>query len=243
MGVVPQPPRASLPGRVFALAGGALFAASQGYFLYSYAAFGQPAGPWTPEGWSSVAMNVLLFSLFALHHSLFARTGLKALVRARLSPALERSLYVWVASILFVLTLWAWSPVPGLVWRATGGLAWLLEAGCLAGVVLTGVAVAALDPLELAGVRQAFGHAKSGSTALSTTGAYGFVRHPIYLGWVLMVWCLPMMTGTRLVFAAVSTLYLVLAVPFEEREMRRALGRAYDAYAHVVRWRMIPWVY
>jgi protein-S-isoprenylcysteine O-methyltransferase Ste14 len=240
---VPQPPRASLSGRVFALAGGVLFAASLGYFVYSYAGFGQPAGAWTSDGWSPVAANVLLFSLFALHHSLFARTGLKAVVRARLSPALERSFYVWVASVLFALILWAWLPVPGLTWRATGGLAWLLEAGCLAGVVLTGVAVAALDPLELAGIRQAFGHAPSGPMALTTTGAYRVVRHPIYLGWVLMVWCLPLMTGTRVVFAAVSTLYLVVAVPFEEQDMQRTFGRAYDAYAHTVRWRIIPWIY
>jgi protein-S-isoprenylcysteine O-methyltransferase Ste14 len=79
--------------------------------------------------------------------------------------------------------------------------------------------------------------------ALSTTGAYGLVRHPIYLGWALIVWSVPAMTGTRLVFAAVSTLYLVVAIPFEERQMRRTMGRPYDDYARAVRWRMLPGVY
>lgn len=238
-----QPPRASLLGRVYALSGGLLFAGSLGYFVYAYAGFGQPAGGWTPEAWPAVIWNILLFSIFALHHSLFARTGLKSVVRARVSPALERATYVWIASLLFVGTLWWWSPVPGIAWRATGVLRWLLELACVAGVILTGLGAAALDPLELAGVRQAFGEAPRTGTALSTTGVYGLVRHPIYLGWVLMVWCLPLMTGTRVVFAAISSVYLVLAIPFEERDMRRTMGRAYDTYAHVVRWRMIPWVY
>lgn len=241
--VVSHPPRASLTGRAFALAGGLLFAASLGYFVVSYARYGRPAGGWTPGGWLAVVPNLLLFSLFALHHSLFARTGLKAAIAARVSPALERSVYVWVASLLFALTLWAWSPVPGVAWHARGVLAWVLELGCVTGVVLTGVAAAALDPLELAGIRQAFGQPQAAGTELSTTGVYRVVRHPIYLGWVLMVWCLPAMTGTRLVFAAVSTLYLVLAIPLEERAMRRTLGRAYDTYAATVRWRMFPWVY
>lgn len=220
-----------------------MFAASLGYLVVSYAGYGRPAGAWTSDGWLAVVPNVLLFSLFALHHSLFARTGLKAVIVARVSPALERAVYVWVASLLFALTLWAWSPVPGVAWRVTGAWAWLLELGCVAGVVLTGVAAAALDPLELAGIRQAFGQPTGDDATLRTTGVYGIVRHPIYLGWVLMVWCLPTMTGTRLVFAAISTLYLVLAIPLEERAMRRTLGRAYDTYAHIVRWRMIPGVY
>ena len=220
-----------------------MFAGSLGYFVVSYAGYGRPVGAWTSDGWLAVVPNVLLFSLFALHHSLFARTGLKAVVIARVSPALERAVYVWVASLLFALTLWAWSPVPGVAWRLTGVWARLLELGCLAGVVLTGVAAAALDPLELAGIRQAFGQPQAAGTELSTTGVYRVVRHPIYLGWVLMVWCLPAMTGTRLVFAAISTLFLVLAIPLEERAMRRAMGRAYDTYALTVRWRMIPGVY
>lgn len=240
---MPDPPRASLPGRAFALVGGVLFAASLGYFVVSYAGYGRPVGAWTSDGWLAVVPNVLLFSLFALHHSLFARTGLKAVIVARVSPALERAVYVWMASLLFALTLWAWSPVPGMAWRVTGAWAWVLELGCVAGVVLTGVAAAALDPLELAGIRQAFGQPQAPGTELSTTGVYRVVRHPIYLGWVLMVWCLPAMTGTRFVFAAISTLYLVLAIPLEERAMRRTLGRAYDTYATTVRWRMIPGVY
>jgi len=240
---VTPPLRAGLAGRCFALAGGLVFAASLGYFLLAYWQWGLLAGVWTRDAWGAVATNFLLFTLFALHHSVFARTGIKAAISTRVSAPLERSTYVWLASLLFLFTLWAWAPVPGLTWHVAGAGAWLLYLGWLAGLLLTAVASSALDPLDLAGIRQAFGHAAPDAVALSTTGAYGLVRHPIYLGWVLLVWSVPVMTGTRLVFAAISTLYLVVAIPLEERQMRRTLGPAYDTYARIVRWRMLPGVY
>ena len=237
------PQRASAGGRAFAVIGGLLFVFSLAYFLVRYRAFGHPSGPWTSDGWTPAAIDVGLFTLFALHHSVFARTGIKALISARISAPLERATYVWISSLLFVLILWAWAPVPGMLWHVTGVGRWLLHAGFAAGLILTGVAASALDPLELSGVRQAFGWPDRDDRALSTTGAYGVVRHPIYLGWALMVWSVPAMTGTRLVFAAVSTLYLVVAIPFEERQMRHTMGRPYEEYARTVRWRMLPGVY
>lgn len=238
-----SPQRASASGRAFAVIGGLLFISSLAYFLVRYRAFGQPSGPWTSDGWSAVAVDAGLFTMFALHHSVFARTGIKAQISAHVSERLERTTYVWISSLLFALTLWAWQPVPGTLWHVTGAGRWLLYAGFAAGLILTGVAASALDPLELSGVRQAFGWPARDDRALSTSGAYGLVRHPIYLGWALMVWSVSAMTGTRLVFAAVSTLYLVAAIPIEERQMRRAMGRPYDDYARTVRWRMLPGVY
>ena len=233
----------SRSGRAFAVIGGLLFVSSLAFFLVRYRAFGQPSGPWSSHGWSAAAIDVGLFTLFALHHSIFARTGIKARISGRVSEQLERATYVWISSLLFVLILWAWQPVPGLLWHVTGAGRWLLYAGFAGGLVLTAVAASTLDPLELSGVRQAFGWPPRDDRALSTSGAYGLVRHPIYLGWALMVWSVPAMTGTRLVFAAISTLYLVVAIPFEERQMRRTMGRPYDDYARMVRWRMLPGVY
>ena len=74
-------------------------------------------------------------------------------------------------------------------------------------------------------------------------GLYGWVRHPIYTAWMVVVWLPPEMNGTRLVFAAVSTFYLALAVPFEEKDLVRAFGADYEAYQKKVRWRMVPGVY
>ncbi len=76
-----------------------------------------------------------------------------------------------------------------------------------------------------------------------TTGPYGVVRHPIYLGWFLMVFGVPVMTGTRLVFAVVSCFYLLVAIPLEERTLRRTTSGKYDEYMQLVRWKLVPGVY
>ena len=78
---------------------------------------------------------------------------------------------------------------------------------------------------------------------LRTTGVYALVRHPIYLGWILLVFGTPSLNGTRLVFAAVSTLYLAIAVPWEERALLATFGAEYRTYQNRVRWRMVPGIY
>lgn len=234
--------RTSAQGRAFALIGGLLFAGSLLYFLVSYLAFGTEVVEWTRHSWKAVAVDTVLFSIFALHHSIFARTGVRSMVMSRVSEPLERSTYVWLASLLFIFTVWAWRPVPGVLWAIESPWAWLLTAGMIAGLVMTAMAASSLDPLELAGIRQAFGWPLR-QRGLITTGPFGVVRHPLYLGWVLVVWSLPVMTGTQFVFAAISTLYLVIAVPFEERELKRTMGAEYEAYARVVRWRILPGLY
>jgi len=72
---------------------------------------------------------------------------------------------------------------------------------------------------------------------------YGFVRHPLYFAWVLMVFAAPSMTGTRLVFAVLSTAYLAMAIPWEERTLVQVFGPEYEAYRRAVRWRMLPGIY
>ena len=83
----------------------------------------------------------------------------------------------------------------------------------------------------------------SGPTEFVTTGPYGWVRHPIYSAWILMTFAEPVMTATRLSFAAISTLYLVLAIPFEERSLHSSEGSAFSDYTRVVRWKLVPWIY
>jgi protein-S-isoprenylcysteine O-methyltransferase Ste14 len=78
---------------------------------------------------------------------------------------------------------------------------------------------------------------------LTIRGPYRWVRHPIYLGWVLVVFGAPAMTTGRLLFAAVSTIYLVVAIPLEERSLAVEFGTAYSAYQRQVRWRLIPGVW
>lgn len=230
-------------GRVFAWSGAALFAASLVYFLYCYLVpFGRPAAS---GGWAAPSLlNALLFSIFALHHSALARPGARAIVARAVAPHLERVLYTWAASVLFIAVCWLWQPVPGVAYELRGWAWWAGVSVQLAGLAITAVGSAAADPLDLSGVRRLRNpHASPARVPLRTTGVYGFVRHPIYLGWILVVFGTPTMTATRLAFALISTAYLALAVPFEERGLVASYGSQYHAYQRQVRWRMLPGLY
>ena len=226
-----------------AMGGGLLFAGSLAYFGWQYLhGFDAPPAPGAAAA-QAVTIDIVLFTLFALHHSLFARTGLKAAVARTLPASLERSIYVWIASLMFIGVCAWWQPIPGVVWRVTGWSTAVLLALQLAGGLFTLVAARHLDVLELAGVQQALHLAPRRASGLDDHGPYGLVRHPIYFAWLLLVWPAPLMNGTRLVFAAVSTIYLLVAIPYEERDLRRHFGTAYDDYSRKVRWRMIPGLY
>lgn len=229
-----------------ALGGGLLFAGSLLYFTWQYAAgFDAPAatGDWV----FPVAINVLLFSIFAMHHSLFARSGFKNRLTRVIPAAFERSTYVWIASVLFIAVCAAWQPVPGVLWNLDGGAGLALRITQLVAVVFTVASARHLDILDLSGIRAALALPSSRppdqKMTLDDRGPYGLVRHPIYLGWILMVWPAPFMNGTRLVFAAVSTFYLVAAIPFEERDLYRTFGPAYGQYANRVRFKILPGIY
>lgn len=206
-----------------------------GAFVYD---FGSAAGRWSAAtGWQAVLSNAGWFTLFVLHHSAFARAGVKARVAALAGP-LERSIYVWASSVLLGLVVWRWTPVPGIAWQVTGPARWLLIACQIGGLCVTVLAARELGVLRLAGMRAA-----APAAHLRRDGLYGFVRHPIYFAWCLLVWPTPMMTGSRLTFAALTTIYLVAAVPLEERSLRREFGPAYDDYRKAVRWRILPGLY
>ena len=230
----PQPAAA----RAFAWAGAGLFVASLGYFLFTYSiTFAEiTAGAVTP---SPIAIDIALFSVFALHHSIFARERIRAFVRRQVSAQLERSVYVWVASLMLIGVCYAWRPVAGVIWQVPAPWSWLLIVVQLFGAWLTIRSAAVIDPLDLAGVRPT---PKSDVVEFKTEGPYGWVRHPIYAGWVILVFSVGTMTMTRFVFAIVSTVYLLIAIPFEERTLRSHAG-AYEDYKRRVPWKLIPRVY
>lgn len=225
--------------------GALVFVVSLAAFLYAYLVrFGTDAGS---GSWIGPALvDVALFSVFALHHSLFARMRLKSRLRRAIPPPYDRSLYTWFASLLLIAVVWWWRPVPGLLYSLQGPWWWAGVALQVTGTALTAAGSRAVDVLDLAGVRPLLS-ARSGRppahVPLATTGVFQIVRHPLYLGWALLVFGAPHMTATRDVFAIVSTAYLALAIPFEERSLGDAFGAEYEAYRRAVKWRMIPWVY
>ena len=246
----PQPAAA----RAFAWAGAGLFVASLGYFLFTYSiTFAEiTEGTVTPR---PVVIDFALFSVFALHHSIFARERIRAFVRRQVSAQLERSVYVWVASLMLIGVCYAWRPVAGVIWQVPAPWSWLLIVVQLFGAWLTIRSAAVIDPLDLAGLRQVLTRkdrlpttnhqlptAKSEVEEFKTEGPYGWVRHPIYAGWIILVFSVGTMTTTRFVFAIVSTVYLLIAIPFEERTLQSHAG-AYEDYKRRVPWKLIPRVY
>ena len=226
---------------LIAWAGGAAFLLSLAYLVYFYMVTLASAAGDAVDRTTHVAIDVALFSLFALHHSLLARTTAKQIV-ARIIPArFERSFYVWIASALAIVMCALWQPVAGEIYRVDGALRlpfWALQ---LTGVAFVVRAARAINALELAGIHQAAGRTTSGS--LKIVGPFRLVRHPIYLGWILMVFATPLMTANRFVFAVVSSLYLILAIPWEERSLVADHGDQYRAYQRSVRWRLVPGVW
>jgi protein-S-isoprenylcysteine O-methyltransferase Ste14 len=158
---------------------------------------------------------------------------------ARLVPTrLIRTVYVWIASLLFLLLVGAWQPVGGVLYESQGWLAIPHVAVQVTGVWLIARGVSAIDGLELAGIRTA-----STTAPLQARGVYGLVRHPIYLGTVLAVFGFPRMTGDRLLFAVFVLAYLAIGVLWEERSLERAFGAEYRSYKQRVRWRIVPYLY
>lgn len=241
--------------RLFRAAGALLFVVSLAYFFIAYlTSFGVVTSDRDTAG--AVTWNVTIFTLFAVHHSIFARAGIRRWVARTVPAELERSVYVWIASLLFIAVCAWWRPVAGLAWQTTRPASWVSWAVQAAGVWLTLRSAVVLDFLELAGVRRpegllpqdpgesaVAGGLQASETEFKTAGPYGWVRHPIYAGWFLFVWGASTMTMTRLTFVIVSCLYLLIAIPIEERTMRSKAGDAYGRYMARVRWRILPGVY
>ncbi|MGC4084857.1 MAG: NnrU family protein [Vicinamibacterales bacterium] len=205
--------------------------------LFRYVGFGLFMGAIALTGWwwlslptlaganggiRAAAVDLALFAAFALHHSVFARPAARAWVSRWLPDDLVRSAYVWVASLLLMGMCLSWQPIGRDIYRTTGivaGVSWLTQ---IVGVVVSLAAIRRIRVGELGGLTE-----PRPSEPLQYAGPYRLVRHPLYLGWVLIVVPAAHMTGDRLLFAVASTIYLVLAMPLEEAGLVRQFGERY----------------
>ena len=220
---------------IFRWTGGAVFTGALAFCAYTFAVVWSRN---TAFDGTAIAVNVFLFTIFATHHSVFAREPVKRAIKRLVPDRLLRSSYVWVASLLLLSVCSLWQPVGGQVYDLGGWRAAALAGVQVAGLLLIADAVRKIDALELAGIRE---HHKQ--EPLQITGPYRLVRHPIYLGWLLATFGPAHMTTDRLLFAGISALYLVVAMPIEERGLRREFGETYTRYAERVRWRVVPYIY
>jgi methanethiol S-methyltransferase len=222
--------------RLFVWIGGAWFVAALALTGWSYATLLARVMPFA--GWRPVAYDTVLFSVFALHHSALARPSSQAALSRVCPDRLLRSVYVWTASLLLILVCLLWRPIGGDLFHVAGTRAFIHAIAQLSGLGLIVMSVRAIDPLELAGIRL-----PGAGGALQIKGPYRLVRHPLYLGWMLIMFGAAHMTGDRLAFAVITSLYLVIAIPWEERSLERTFGDAYRRYRGEVRWRAIPYVF
>jgi hypothetical protein len=164
----------------------------------------------------------------------------KSRLAGMVSVPIERAIYTWVASALFIVVCAAWRDVPGELYQLSGPAALTGYAVQLLAIVLTARSSARLDVLDLAGVRPFLSTRSTRDPELAEGSEH---RHPLYFAWMLLVFAAPHMTMTRLTFAVLSTSYLAIAIPFEERALIRVFGTQYREYQRRVRWRMLPGVY
>ncbi len=194
----------------------------------------------TPEGplWVALAIDLLLLAAFALQHSIMARPAFKRWWTRIIPEPAERSTYVLASSLALIVLFWQWRPIGGIVWQVEHPVAEVLLYGVFAagwGTVLASTFL--INHFDLFGVRQVWLHLRGRPyqpLAFGTPGLYRHVRHPLYVGWLLAFWATPTMTATHLLFAVMTTAYILIAIQLEERDLVAAHGARYDAYRRSV---------
>lgn len=226
---------------VYLLFGGVAYLIFLGTFLYLIAFVGNL--PWVPHTvdrgpitspTEAVAIDLGLVALFGLQHSVMARQGFKS-AWTRVVPApVERSFYVLFASAALILMFLFWRPLPTIVWsvdNAIGvtllwcvfGLGWL--------IVLTSTFL--INHFELFGLKQVWSNLRGAEAAAPQFRQplfYRFVRHPLYAGFFIAFWATPVMTAGHLLLAAGMSAYMLIAIQYEERDLIRLFGSAYQDY-------------
>ena len=191
--------------------------------------------PWA----EALGTNLLLLALFGVQHSVMARRGFKRWWTRVVPPAVERSTYVVATCSVLALLFWFWVPITApVVWRvehrAGVALLWgLFGLGWSIALLSTFL----INHLELFGLQQVFARLTQRAqpeAQFRTPLLYRTVRHPLYLGLLLSLWAVPVMTAGRLLFALGLSAYILIGVGFEERDLLRQFGERYRRYREQV---------
>ncbi len=182
----------------------------------------------------SLAVNLGLLALFAFQHSLMARPWFKRIWTRFVPEPAERSTYVLFSSLALILLYWQWRPLGGVIWdieepvlRAT------LYSLCALGFLIVLISTFLINHFDLFGLRQVYlfllGKPYT-PLKFGTPVLYRYVRHPLYLGWLFAFWATPTMRAPHFIFAIATTLYILMAIQFEERDLVSFHGNEYRDY-------------
>ncbi|MGH9524058.1 MAG: methanethiol S-methyltransferase [Terriglobales bacterium] len=171
----------------------------------------------------ALGINALLLGVFALQHSVMARQSFKRAWTRIVPTVVERSTYLLFSCVALFLLFWKWQPIGGTVWSVESPMArMLVYAVYAAGWFLVLLATFLINHFDLFGLRQVWLYLVGRPyTPLKfrTPGVYRLVRHPLYVGWLMVFWSAPVMTSAHLFFALAITGYILTAIPFEERDL------------------------
>ena len=226
--------------RLFTLLYGVLaYAFFLGVFVY---AIGFIGGFYTPTQLDApaqrpfgiaLAIDLGLLTAFAVQHSGMARPAFKRWWTRIVPQAAERSTYVLFTNVAMVILFLTWQPIGGVVWETEGVLRAVVIGLYLLGWAVLLYATFLIDHFDLFGLKQVWRRfTNQGYTPpqFYTPGMYQVVRHPLYIGWLMIFWAAPTMTVAHLVFALVTTAYILVAIQLEERDLLDAFPREYAEY-------------
>ncbi|MFN0055029.1 MAG: methanethiol S-methyltransferase [Planctomycetales bacterium] len=184
-------------------------------------------------GWA-ILVNLGLIVLFGLQHSVMARPAFKRVWTRFIPQPIERSTYVFAAAAATVLLMREWRSVDLVIWDVQHPVGrWLLYGLFAAGWLMVPAVSLMINHFDLFGTRQVWLYWRGREYAplpFRTPWSYGWIRHPLYVGWMIAFWAIPTMTFDHFLLAAGMTGYMLLAVVFEERDLIEYFGKDYEAY-------------
>ncbi|MCH7743343.1 MAG: isoprenylcysteine carboxylmethyltransferase family protein [Proteobacteria bacterium] len=187
---------------------------------------------------NALIINVILLSIFAVQHSVMARPAFKAWWTKIVPKAAERSTYTLLSSLCLILLFYYWQPMGGIIWQVEGAVGQAILYSLFGfGWALVLVSTFLINHFDLFGLRQVwlnFTGQEYTSLKFGTPGPYKLIRHPLYLGWFFAFWATPTMTVAHLAFAIITTVYILLAIQWEEKDLLTALGEDYANYRKTV---------
>lgn len=229
---------------LFLLYGIIAYLAFAGSFLYAIGFVGNMFLPKTIDGTPTVPLlqalliNGGLLGLFAVQHSIMARPAFKAWWTKIIPEPLERSTFVLLASLILMLMYWQWQPMGGIIWSVeNAALKTILMITSVVGWFIVLISTFLINHFDLFGLRQTwlyFTGKPYTSLPFRVPIFYKYVRHPLYLGFMIAFWATPVMTAAHLFFAVMTTGYILTAIRFEEKDLVTHFGEKYIKYRSMV---------